>query len=160
MRLFTPDFIFQSVTRITPEFLRENGIRALVLDVDNTLTTHGSPTPGEGVLEWLDQMRRAGIPMTIVSNNSRTRVEPFAKMLGLSFVSRGCKPLTVGMSRACRRFGLPPQQVAIVGDQLFTDMVGGKLKGMKCILTAPIKVEDGPFFRLKRKLESRLMRKK
>ncbi len=160
MKLFTPDFVFHSVIQITPEFLRDNGIKALVLDVDNTLTTHGNPTPGDGVLEWLDQMREAGISMTIVSNNSRERVKPFAEKLKLSFISRGCKPMTVGMTKACRVFELPPQEVAIVGDQLFTDMIGGRLKGMKCILTEPIQQEDGPFFRLKRKLEYRLMQKK
>ncbi len=160
MKLFQPDFVFHRITQITSAFLQEQGIKALVLDVDNTLTTHGSPIPGEGVPEWLDQMRAAGVPMLIVSNNSRERVRPFAELLALPFVSRGCKPLTIGMTKACKKFGLPPQAVAMIGDQLFTDMLAGKLKGMKSILTEPIQAEDGPFFRLKRRLEKRLMQKK
>lgn len=159
MKAFSPDFMFQSVTEITTAFLRQNNIKALVLDVDNTLTTHGNPEPGDGVQEWLAQMKKAEIPMMIVSNNSRERVKPFAELLGLDFVSRGWKPLTVGMAKACKRFGLPPHEVAIVGDQLFTDILGGKWHGMRCILTEPLQAEDGPFFRFKRKLEQRLMKK-
>ena len=159
MKLFAPEFVFQSVTEITPEFLQKNHIKALVLDVDNTLTTHGNPEPGQGVPEWLELMREAGIPMMIVSNNSRERVQPFAALLKLDFVSRGCKPLTIGMAKACKRFGLLPHEVAIVGDQLFTDILGGKLYGMRSILTEPLQPEEGPFFRLKRKLEQNLMKK-
>ena len=95
----------------------------------------------------------------IVSNNSERRVKPFADLLGLDYVARGCKPLTIGMTRACKKFGLAPQQVAIVGDQLFTDILGGKWKGMRSILTEPLHLEDGPFFRFKRGLEKRLMKK-
>lgn len=159
MKLFVPEFCFSSVTEITPEFLQQNQIKALVLDVDNTLTTHGNPVPGKGVLAWLNQMRKADIPMMIVSNNSERRVKPFADLLGLDYVARGCKPLTIGMTRACKKFGLAPQQVAIVGDQLFTDILGGKWKGMRSILTEPLHLEDGPFFRFKRGLEKRLMKK-
>ena len=159
MKLLVPDFCFSGVTDITPDFLRQNQIRALVLDVDNTLTTHGNPVPGDGVFLWLEQMRKENIPMMIVSNNSEKRVKPFAELLGLDYVARGCKPLTVGMTKACRKFGLPPEQVAIVGDQLFTDILGGKWKGMRSILTEPIHFEDGPFFRFKRSLEKKLMKK-
>lgn len=158
MKLFTPDDMFDSVTDITPQFLTRNGIKALILDVDNTLTTHGNPQPGAGILQWLDEMHKAKIPMILVSNNSRERVRPFAELLSLDFISRGCKPLTIGLTKACKKFSLCPGEVAIVGDQLFTDILGGKLKGLRCILTAPIQEEDGPFFRLKRKLENRLMK--
>lgn len=158
MQAFTPDFILKSVTEITPAFLRQHRIKALILDVDNTLTTHGNPTPGEGVLTWLTQMRQADIPMMIVSNNSAERVKPFADLLQLDFVARGCKPLTFGMTKACRIFGFPPKEVAIVGDQLFTDILGGKWKGMRTVLTEPLQPEDGPFFRLKRGLERKLMK--
>lgn len=159
MKAFVPDFIFSGVTAITPEFLRENQIKALVLDVDNTLTTHGNPVPGEGVLDWLAQMKQAGIPMMIVSNNSEARVRPFAELLGVDYIARGFKPLTVGMTKACKSFGLSPDQVAIVGDQLFTDILGGKWKGMRSILTEPLHPENGPFFRFKRWLERKLMKK-
>ena len=157
MKMFAPDFQIDRVTAIDIAFLKKNQIEALILDVDNTLTTHGNPEPGEGVVEWIDSMHEAGIPMMIVSNNSKARVAPFAKRLGLPFVSRGWKPLTVGITKACASFGLPPERVAMVGDQLLTDILGGNWKGMKTILTKPIQLEDGPFFRLKRRIEGKLM---
>ncbi len=158
MNLFKPDIIVKSVTQITTELLQKHHIKALVLDVDNTLTTHGNPEPGEGVMQWLETMRQAEIPMMIVSNNSCNRVKPFAAALRLDFISRGMKPLTFGMTKACKKFGLAPSEVAIVGDQLFTDILGGKLKGLKCILTEPIHSESGAFFKLKRKLERIVMK--
>ena len=66
--------------------------------------------------------------------------------------------MTFGMTKACKKFGLAPSEVAIVGDQLFTDILGGKLKGLKCILTEPIHSESGAFFKLKRKLERIVMK--
>ncbi len=158
MNAFVPSFQMDRVTAITPEFLRENEIEALVLDVDNTLTTHGNPVPGDGVPEWLDTIRAAGIPMLILSNNSRARVAPFAELLDLPYIARGFKPLKLGLTKACKLLGLPPQRVAIVGDQLFTDILGGNRKGIKTILTQPISPESGWFFRLKRKMEDRLIK--
>ncbi len=159
MALFVPDIMITSVTDITADFLRSYGIKGLVLDVDNTLTTHGNPTPAPGVLEWLDGMKQAGFQLTIVSNNTHQRVEPFANMLGLSFISMGCKPLTFGMTKACKRFGCRPKEIAVVGDQIFTDILGGNLKGMLTILVTPLAPEHGRFFQLKRRLEGPFIRK-
>ena len=83
MKLFKPEYIFGKTTNITPEFLKEQGITNLLLDVDNTLTTHNNPEPSEGIDRWLDSMRAAGIGMMIISNNKKARVEPFAARLGL-----------------------------------------------------------------------------
>ena len=82
--LLTPEIIFRHVESITPEFLRSRGIRALVLDVDNTLTGDGSQQLDASVQAWLDTMRAAGISLTIVSNNTAKRVRPFAGRVGLA----------------------------------------------------------------------------
>ena len=76
MLIFTPDYLFEKTTDITPEFLHALGVKNLILDVDNTLTTHDNPTPGQGVPGWLDLMRAEGFNMMIVSNNHRERVTP------------------------------------------------------------------------------------
>ena len=91
--LFRITAAFERVTDITTQFLAENGIKGLILDLDNTLTTHDNPVPAEGVLDWLDRMKKSGIRLMIVSNNHAPRVTPFAEMLGLPFVSEGAKPL-------------------------------------------------------------------
>lgn len=157
--MFLPDYHLQSLLQIDLDFLKKAGLRALVLDVDNTLTTHGNPVPAAGVLEWIGEMRAEGLPMLIVSNNSHERVEPFARLLGLEFVSRGAKPLPAGFRRAQERFGLPAAQIGAVGDQIFTDILGGNLAGLTTILVDPITPETGPFFRFKRGLEKPFIRR-
>lgn len=153
MSLFCPDLMLDRITSINEELLKKQNIYALILDVDNTLTEHGSQFLRPAVAEWLNEMKKIEIKMVIVSNNTRQRVEPFANQLGLDFVSMSCKPLTVGMTKAQRIFALPPSQIAVVGDQLFTDVVGGNLKGMFTIMVEPFSLEKGALFFFKRSLE-------
>lgn len=154
MPLLTPDLMVKNVTCIEEEMLRSRGIRGLILDVDNTLTDHGSQILRPSVETWLLRMKKSGMKMTIVSNNTHERVEPFANKLGLGFISMGCKPLTVGMTRAQKKLGLNPSQIAVVGDQIFTDIIGGNLKGMFTIMVEPFVLEQGLLFRIKRGLEA------
>lgn len=154
MSIFQPDLMLRDVTRIDRPLLDARGLRGLILDVDNTLADHGSQVLRSSVRDWLAKMDAAGIKLVIVSNNTRVRVEPFAKKLGLEFVSFSCKPLPVGLSRAQNRLGLPAERIAVVGDQIYTDIVGGNLKGMYTILVVPFLEEDLPFLKLKRSLEA------
>lgn len=157
--LFFPDVILDSVLNVDLKLLNRYKIKGLVLDVDNTLTSHGNPIPSDGVLEWLETIKSAGIKLSIVSNNLKKRVKPFADMLGLDYVSMGCKPLTFGITKACRQFNLDKKNVAIVGDQIFTDILAGNLKGITTFLVTPVKIEDGVFFRCKRTAENFFLRK-
>ncbi len=158
MPLLLPQELARHVTDLTPEFFRERGVRAIVLDVDNTLTTHGNPVPAAGVREWVAKMRSEGFLLTILSNNCRARVKPFAEELGLGFISMACKPLTFGLSRACRRYGLSPGEVCLIGDQIFTDIIGGNVKGVQTVLVEPYEPERKWSFRLRRRLERPLIR--
>ena len=158
MSVFYPDVMRKRISELTPELLAQLGVQALVLDVDNTLTTHNNPVPDKDVLLWLEDMHRRKIPMLIVSNNSAQRVAPFAAELRLPYTSDALKPLPVGFMRAAKRLNLPPEKIGIVGDQIFTDILGGNLFGAKTILVEPMEPEIGPFFRLKRKLEHHILR--
>ena len=151
--LFTPQYLFASVARITPAFLEQLGITALVLDVDNTLTSHDSQSLAPEVDAWLAQMQAAGIKLMIASNNSKERVAPFAARLGLDFVARSCKPLTFGMARARKRFDVKRGQMAIVGDQLFTDRAAGALYGIKALVVEPRSADFNKGILFKRRLE-------
>lgn len=151
--LFKSTAAFRRVTDITPEILKKLNIRGLILDLDNTLTTHDNPRPADGVLEWIDLMKREGIRLMIVSNNHPPRVRPFAEMLGLPFVSEGKKPLTKGFKEAAAKMKLPRESVAAVGDQIFTDVLGANLMGIKMLYVVPIEHEKTMFFKVKRKLE-------
>lgn len=159
MPLLYPTIMLKRVSDITPEMLRQMGVRALLLDVDNTLTTHNNPVPDSAALKWLSEIKAAGILICLASNNRERRVRLFAGSMGAGYVSNACKPLPVGFIRAARRLGLPAKSFAVVGDQIFTDILGGNLFGAKTILTQPIEIETGPFFRLKRKVELGIIKK-
>ena len=94
--LFHAKIALRSVCDITPHLLEKLGVRGLLLDIDNTLTTHDNPVPAPGVEAWVAGMQAAGISLCLVSNNHPPRVAPFAERLGLDFVCEGKKPLTKG----------------------------------------------------------------
>ena len=159
MPLFLPRLMLGKMTDITPELLRGLGISALLLDIDNTMTTHDNPVPAPGVTEWIVRMKAEGFALVVVSNNSEQRVSPFARLIGLDFVSEGKKPLPSGFRRACEQLGINPKNAAVVGDQIFTDILGGNLLGAYTILTEPYQLEDMPFFKVKRALEKPVIRR-
>ena len=153
MSFLVPEFIFADVTRITPDFLAQQDIHALVLDVDNTLTDHGSQALRPAVSAWLALMRENGILLTIASNNKEKRVAPFAEKIGLEYVSFACKPLPWGLAKARKRWNIPRSQIALVGDQVFTDVLGADFYGIRVLMVQPLS-DDGVFtIRFKRLLE-------
>lgn len=153
--LFKADFAFRRVADITPSFLKKYDIRGLLLDLDNTLTTHDNPRPAEGVLDWISKIKAVGVKMVIVSNNHPPRVKPFADKLGLEYICEGKKPLASGFNRAQKLMNIPFAHLAVVGDQIFTDILGANLKRIKGIFVCPIELEgkNQKFIRFKRILE-------
>jgi HAD superfamily phosphatase (TIGR01668 family) len=141
MNYFYPHAMAQRVYQITPQLLKSWGVKGLILDIDNTLTTHDNPIPDAGVSAWLEQNRREGIAMIVLSNNKPERVEPFAKILGLDYISNGAKPLKKGYQRCAQTLNIPCEQLCMVGDQLFTDILGGNCAGCKTVLVSPIQKE-------------------
>ena len=142
--ILTPEYIFKTIECIHPDFLAAHGIKALVLDVDNTLTADNSQGLEHTVQAWLDEMRAAGIRLTIVSNNTAKRVRPFAERIGLDWVPLACKPLPVGLAVARRRLGVRKNQMAMVGDQIFTDTLGANNAGVVPMLVEPIRLAGNP----------------
>ena len=157
--LFKPCFHMRNVLGISEDFLKHNGIDALILDLDNTLSLHGSPAAEEGIPEWLDNMRALGVKMVVVSNNTNHRVAPLARKLGLPFIANGAKPLTIGITRALRFLGVPRERTAVVGDQIFTDVMGGNLARTRTILVEPFHAEKNLFFKIKRAAENIVYRR-
>ena len=135
--LITPEYVFKDVTHITPEWLAEKGIRALVLDIDNTLTADRSQELPAEVAQWLEEMRKAGVALTIVSNGAEQRVKPFALMV------------------ARRRMGVKRREMAMVGDQLYADRMAAALYGIPGLMVVPRGPDLGAQVVLKRKWEKR-----
>ena len=146
------------ITNLEPGFLKKKGIRALILDVDNTLSTHHGQQLTEGLESWLAKMHKENIKLIILSNSKRERVEPFAAKIGLDFISMGLKPLPFRFFSAMAALGTKRKETAIVGDQIFTDVLGGNLTGITTILLDPILPETALRFRVKRKLEKAIIK--
>ena len=133
----------ERVELIDPAALRSQGIRALLLDRDNTCVPRDSKSAPESVYAWLEEVRAAGIATCIVSNNTHVHdVRRSASELGCDFVASAFKPLPFAIGRALRRLGVPPQQACMVGDQLFTDVMAGNAAGVRTILVKPQCPED------------------
>ncbi len=157
--LLTPEIIFKNVEAIRPDWLTRQGITALVLDVDNTLTGEGSQVLDDSVRAWLDAVHTAGISTTIVSNNVPRRVAPFAQKIGLRWVALACKPLPVGLFVARRRLGVPRRQMAMVGDQIFSDRMAAGLFGIRCLFVLPRGEERNAGVLFKRRFEPPFLRR-
>ena len=157
--MLKPKFKFDKITDISLEFLKENKISALLLDVDNTLSTHHGQQLTYGLEAWLDEMKKGGITLLVISNSKEKRVNPFCEKIGLSYISLALKPLPFGFLRAIKTVKLKREGIGVVGDQIFTDCLGGNLVGTKTILLDPILPEDGFSFKIRRKLEKKLLKK-
>lgn len=158
MALFAPTVYRRRITDISVSLLKRLGVRGILLDIDNTLTTHDNPQIDTAVTAWLSAVQAAGFTAVVVSNNQAARVAPFAQKIGLSYQAKAAKPLPKGYRAAARMLGLPPRQCAVIGDQIFTDILGANLAGMPSILLEPIQAEvDQKFIVFKRRLERPLL---
>ena len=155
MQLLTPDRCFSSFADVTPSFLRENGIAALACDIDNTLVTYDDAVPTPTVLAWLEMLHAAGISVGFVSNNHIQRVMQFCRELSMPFfvAPDAKKPSCAALRRFLKQTGYPAAQVAVLGDQIFTDVLMGKRLGCRAFLVPPIKDRTDWFHRLKRRGE-------
>lgn len=158
MGLLTPTLLRERITDVTAADLHALGVRGILLDVDNTLTTHYSPDLPADVAAWLQARQSEGFRFTVVSNAKRYRVEPFAAKLGMRCVWLAAKPFPFGFWRGVRRLGLRRSECVAIGDQTFTDTLGARLGGQACIQLTPLQWEtDKPFLLFKRRVEARVL---
>lgn len=153
-----PDRHFATYRELTPALLAEDGVRALLLDIDNTLAPYEVAEPDEELRAWFAALAAAGVGVALVSNNHRERVELFNRTLGLPAYPDAHKPLRRTVRRALEDLGVPPAEAAFMGDQLFTDVLAGKNLGMRAYTVPPIRDKRDLFTRFKRLLERPFMR--
>jgi HAD superfamily phosphatase (TIGR01668 family) len=157
--ILMPSAYVARITDITPLLLHKLNVEAVLLDVDNTLAEDGSQEPFPGSIEWAKKIREDGFKLLIISNNCSSRVAPFAALYGLPFCSMAMKPLPGAYLHAARKLKVQRERTVVVGDQIFTDILGANLSGMKSVLVAPKSKEDSFSFRLRRRLEQPIRRK-
>lgn len=134
-----PDEVVASVSEIQPESLKQRGIQAVLLDLDNTLVPWQKVDVPETVRQWIEAMKSAGLRLCLVSNTRRRRrLEMLAKELGVAYVPKAFKPRRYGLRQALEQLQATPQQAVMIGDQVFTDVWGGNRMGMRTILVLPM----------------------
>jgi HAD superfamily phosphatase (TIGR01668 family) len=158
LTLLTPDLQLDSILELGVTQLRALGIKGLLLDVDCTLKDYKASTFPANVVAWVAQVQEAGVRLCLLSNGKPHRIEPLAKSLGVDYVAHALKPFPFGCRAGLRKLSLPPEQTAVVGDQIFADILAGRLAGMRTILVRPTTNVEPWFTRLKRPLERRVLR--
>lgn len=149
-----PSEWYGSIYEIDPKELRERGITLLLLDLDNTISPYREAVPSEELKAWLTLLNQHGIEPFILSNSRKpTRVSEFAAHLELPFLRRAGKPRRGGFQDALQKMGRSKEQTAMVGDQIFTDILGANRSGICSILVKPLKM-DTLFRKLRYGLET------
>ncbi len=156
---FFPDLTVDSIYDIEPEILLEKNIRGVILDIDNTLVAMHVRVADDKVVRWIERLKESGLKVCIVSNASKTRVDRFNEKLKVFAVHRASKPGSRGLLKASEYMGLGPEEVAVVGDQLFTDIYGGNRLNMFTVLVKPVDDREVFFVRIKRLPEKIVMRR-
>lgn len=154
-----PKAYLKSVTEITYSFLEENEIKALILDVDNTILDFDKKIPN-GVEQWCQSLKAKGIKFCILSNsNKQEKVKMVAKKLEMPYFYFGTKPLKRGFLKAIKELQEERKHIAAVGDQIFTDVIGANRCQLFPILVEPIGEKDIFITRIKRPLENYIIKK-
>ncbi|AXF54654.1 YqeG family HAD IIIA-type phosphatase [Salicibibacter kimchii] len=154
-----PDQYAENIYEIDRKALRKKGIKGVITDLDNTLVAWDRTDATPELLEWLDDLHDEGFKITIVSNNKKKRVRTFSEPTGVSFIHSAKKPLKRAFRRATKEMGLKKEEVAVIGDQILTDVLGGNRAGYYTILVVPVSETDGWATKANRKIEQFVMRK-
>jgi uncharacterized protein len=140
--MFGPNRFAARLHDVPHEELEAAGIRGLIVDLDNTLLGFRETELAREHLEWVARAHDRGFRIVMLSNNFSARVTSIAAQLNVACIPNALKPLPFGFLRAVRALQMRRREIAVVGDQLFTDVLGGKLCGLYTILTEPIEAKD------------------
>ena len=154
-----PKGYFNSVRDIKIEYLKENKIEAIILDVDNTLIDYYKNFP-DGTKEWVEEIKKHGIKFCILSNSNKiTKIKEVAKQIDVPYFYFAKKPLKSGFKKAKKQLNVSNEHIAVIGDQIMTDIIGANRCKMFSILVKPIKEQDILITKIKRPLENLVIKK-
>jgi uncharacterized protein len=157
LQYFLPNEYVKSVLDITPDELKQKGIKGIITDLDNTLVEWDRPAATPQLIKWFAEMKKHGIQIVIVSNNNENRVRTFAAPLEIPFIFAARKPMVRAFRQALQEMNLKKEEAVVIGDQLLTDILGGNRLGMHTILVVPVAQTDGFWTRFNRKIERKLL---
>jgi HAD superfamily phosphatase (TIGR01668 family) len=151
--MFRPDQQTLRITDVSLDALWDRGLRGIIVDLDNTVCAFGQSELAPGVRDWILAAKARGFSLAMVSNNFSERVALISAHLDVPAVPNALKPLPTGFLKALRLLGTPRAKTVVIGDQLFTDVLGAKVLGMHAVLTQPIAEKDFPLTRVLRLME-------
>ena len=135
---FLPRLMLRSLTDLTAQDLQRRNIRLLMLDFDNTIVPYTTDVPTQKMQRWIQQMKQADLQICVVSNSKKPRVVTFCKAYGLDCITHAHKPGGDGIRRCLEKYQVQPEQAALVGDQIYTDVLGANRAGVYPILVRAI----------------------
>ena len=154
-----PNEYLDKIDKITIEYLQKNKIKALILDMDNTLINYKKEMPTH-IEKWAKALKGQGVKLIIVSNSNRKeKLEKISKVLGIKYIIFAKKPLKSGLMKAKKILNENVENIAVVGDQIFTDVIGGNRCKMYTILVDEIEEKDFWYTAWKRPLERKIKEK-
>ncbi len=143
MKLFKPDYYVKSFETIRIERLKKNEIKVLLCDIDNTLVAYDEEKPNERVLQFIHRIESNGIQVALCSNSPKKRATRFsADLPGLKTYWFSCKPFPFCFWKVKKDFHVQSSEIALIGDQIYTDILGGNFSGLYTILSDPIAIKD------------------
>ncbi|MCL2004938.1 MAG: YqeG family HAD IIIA-type phosphatase [Planctomycetaceae bacterium] len=152
--LFQPHLILDSIFDVTPELLQQHGLRSLLLDVDSTLKRYRATEIPLDAVQWIESLQKSGIAFCLLSNGREPRIRPIAEQVKLPFIAPAMKPMPFGCWKAIKANQFNTSETAIIGDQIFADILAGKFAKIFTILVTPINPEEEHWYtRMKRPFE-------
>lgn len=155
---YYPDLYCDSIRHIDLKMLKSKGIKGFILDIDNTLVPMHCKDADENVINWISELKENGFKVCILSNAAEKRVIRFNEKIMVTAIHRAYKPSARAFLKAADEMGLEPEKIAVVGDQIFTDIHGGNKVNMFTILVKPIDKREILYVRLKRTPEKFILK--
>lgn len=158
--IFYPKSYFNKILEVKPEFLKENNIQAILLDIDNTLLDYQHNII-EGLEDWVENLKKQGIKFCILSNtNSKKKAEKISNLLNVPYIFFAKKPLKFGFNKAKKMLQIEDSKnIAVIGDQVMTDVLGANRCKMYSILVAPLNERDILVTKINRVIERKILKK-
>ncbi len=151
--LLCPRMILNSLHDLEYHQLKELGIEGIIFDLDNTIIPWDQQQMSPEIIEWVNALLKEGFKICLLSNNMRKRVKDIAEIFNVPFIARAYKPAKSGFRYAITAMELSQDQVAVIGDQLFTDILGGNRIGLVTIWVRPLSSQEFIGTKITRRLE-------
>ena len=135
---YVPDYLVHSILDISPEDLICRGIKLVAVDADNTLVYDNTVDFIDGAKEWVEKIRSSSLEIAVVSNASPNRARKISEHLGIRTYGASFKPSPRSIFKASRDFGVDVNEIAMIGDQISSDIVAANRSGAMSIKTDKI----------------------